>query len=281
MSTTASTVKVRRKTGWCFDSKPDRVTLQKQHTEALASPARGWHLLAMLALLLSLIQLAAADPVGDAWLERIDQTARVEDAHIVLDVTVTDAKGRTKPRTIEIWQKGDARRLVRMVKPARLAGIGLLVSPGEKTHLFLPQYPPARLVVGSKRADAFMGTDFAIEDLSRLTYGDTYSATVLGTEDGLTKLVLKHKTDPKAAATHLWVDHEAVVHRIVHFDAKGHAKRALEMGDIRTVDTAKLPHHIRVTDSTRGRVTEAHIQQISVGSGIEDAMFSVTQLERR
>ena len=42
-----------------------------------------------------------------------------------------------------------------------------------------------------------------------------------------------------------------------------------------------LPHHIRVTDSKRGRVTEAHIQQIRVGSGIEDAMFSVTQLERR
>ena len=235
----------------------------------------------MLTLFLTLIPLATADAAGDEWLARVDETARVEDAHLLLDVTVTDAKGRKSPRTIEIWQKGDDRRLVRMVAPARLAGIGLLVSPGEKTHLYLPQYPPARLVVGSKRADAFMGTDFAIEDLSRLTYADTYTAIVGADEDGLTQLVLTHKTDPKAAPTHIWVDQDAVVHRVVHFDAKGSPARALEMADIRPVASAMLPHHIRVTDSKRGRVTEAHIQQIRVGSGIEDAMFSVTQLERR
>lgn len=235
----------------------------------------------MLTLFMTLIPLATADAAGDEWLARVDETARVEDAHLLLDVTVTDAKGRKSPRTIEIWQKGDDRRLVRMVAPARLAGIGLLVSPGEKTHLYLPQYPPARLVVGSKRADAFMGTDFAIEDLSRLTYADTYTATIGADEDGLTQLVLTHKTDPKAAPTHIWVDQDAVVHRVVHFDAKGSPARALEMADIRPVASAMLPHHIRVTDSKRGRVTEAHIQQIRVGSGIEDAMFSVTQLERR
>jgi outer membrane lipoprotein-sorting protein len=235
----------------------------------------------MLTSVLFLISVAAADEAGDTWLARIDKTARVDDAHLVLDVEVTDAKGRTNPRTIEIWQKGDERRLVRMVAPARLAGIGLLVSPGEKTHLYLPQYPPARLVVGSKRADAFMGTDFAIEDLSRLTYADTYNATVSGSEDGLTKLVLTHKTDKKATPTHLWVDDEAIVRRVAHLDAKGKTKRALEMADVREVENAKLPHHIRVTDTKRGRVTEARIQQISVGSGIDDAMFSVTQLERR
>ena len=235
----------------------------------------------MTSILLMLIPLAMADAVGDAWLARIDETARVEDAHLLLDVMVTDAKGRQTPRTIEIWQKGDDRRLVRMVAPARLAGIGLLVSPGERTHLYLPQYPPARLVVGSKRADAFLGTDFAIEDLSRLTYADTYTATASADESGLTKLVLSHKTDRKANPTHLWVDEDAVVHRVIHFDSKGAPARALEMADIRPVDSAILPHYIRVTDHKRDRVTEARVQQIRVGSGIEDAMFSVTQLERR
>ena len=118
-------------------------------------------------------------------------------------MNVTDARGRTHPRTIEIWQKGDDRRLVRMIAPARLSGIGLLVSPGETTHLFLPQYPPARRVVGSKRADAFMGTDFAVEDLSRLTYGDTYSASVVDSSGGLTHLKLQHKTDKDTPPTHL------------------------------------------------------------------------------
>jgi len=224
---------------------------------------------------------ARADSAGDAWLQRIDQTARVADAHLVLNVNVTDARGRTHPRTIEIWQKGDDRRLVRMIAPARLAGIGLLVSPGEKTHLFLPQYPPARRVVGSKRADAFMGTDFAIEDLSRLTYSDTYTASVEGEVQGLTHLKLIHKSDDRTTPTHLWVDEEAVIRKVEHMDSSGKAKRTLEMSDIRDVGEAKLAHQIRVTDVKRKRITDAQIEQIHVGSGIDDAIFSVTQLERQ
>ena len=155
------------------------------------------------------------------------------------------------------------------------------MTPGEKTHLFLPQYPPARRVVGSKRADAFMGTDFAIEDLSRLTYSDTYSASIEGDAQGLTHLKLTNKTDDRAAHTHLWVDDEAVIRRVEHMDSEGVANRTLEMSDIREVGTARLAHQIRVTDIKRKRVTKAYIKQIDVGSGIDDAIFSVTQLERQ
>ena len=227
------------------------------------------------------LQTASADPEGNAWLKRIDDTSRVEDAHLVLDVNVTDARGRTHPRTIEIWQKGDDRRLVRMIAPARLSGIGLLVSPGDTTHLFLPQYPPARRVVGSKRADAFMGTDFAIEDLSRLTYSDTYSASVTDSSEGLTQLRLLHKTDKGTPPILLWVDNEAVIHKIEHLDKSGVSRRTLEMSDVRQVGQAKIPHQIRVTDKKRNRTTDAQIKQIDVGSGIDDAIFSVTQLERQ
>jgi len=227
------------------------------------------------------LHLAHADDTGNSWLKRIDTTARVEDAHLLLEVNVTDARGRTHPRTIEIWQKGDERRLVRMIAPARLAGIGLLVGPGETTHLFLPQYPPARRVVGSKRADAFMGTDFAIEDLSRLTYSGTYSASIEGTQDTLTHLKLVHKADKSVPPTHLWVDNDAVIRRVEHMDKSGTPKRTLEMSDVRKVGQAKIPHQIRVTDTKRNRITKAQIIQIDVGSGIDDAIFSVTQLERQ
>ena len=197
----------------------------------------------------------------------------------MLDVTVTDAKGRKSPRTIEIWQKGDDRRLVRMVAPPAWPVSGSWSAP-EKTHLYLPQYPPAASSWAPSARMHSWGPTCHRRSLE-LTYADTYTATIGADEDGLTQLVLTHKTDPKAAPTHIWVDQDAAVHRVVHFDAKGSPARALEMADIRPVASAMLPHHIRVTDSKRGRVTEAHIQQIRVGSGIEDAMFSVTQLERR
>jgi outer membrane lipoprotein-sorting protein len=228
-----------------------------------------------------LIQPVSADPIGDQWLARIDQAAKVKDAHLILDVRVTDSRGRTHPRTIEIWQKGDDKRLVRMISPARLAGIGLLVTPGDTTHLFLPQYPPAKRIVGSKKADAFMGTDFAIEDLSRMTYGQSYTATLGGEHNGLTQLILKSSVDRDERNKHLWVDQHAIIHRVEHLDDSGAPTRTLDMSDVREVGPLKIPHHIRVTDLKRNRVTEASIIQIDVDSGIQDAIFSVTQLERQ
>ena len=164
-------------------------------------------------LMLAATLMAHADPAGDAWLVKIDRTARVIDAHLVMDLTVTDARGRQKPRTIEIWQKGDDRRLVQMIAPPRLAGIGLLASPGDSLHVYLPEYPPARRVVGSKRADAFMGTDFAIEDLSRMTFSDDYTASVAEQTGKETHLVLTSKKDESEPALHLWVDSSAVVRK--------------------------------------------------------------------
>jgi outer membrane lipoprotein-sorting protein len=223
---------------------------------------------------------AHAATTGDEWLTRIDDTARVSDAHLTLEVTVTDARGRTKPRTIEIWQKGDNRRLVRLTAPARLAGIGLLASPGDTLHLFIPQYPPARRVVGSKRADALMGTDFAIEDLSRMTFADDYTATVKESSVEQTHLILKSSTDPDEPALHVWVDKAAVVRKIEHMDSSGAPTRRLILDDIRTVNGTPLPHHMKVTDLSRNRVTEAHIKQIEIGTGFDDVLFSVSQLER-
>ena len=228
-----------------------------------------------------LIPNVMADAAGDAWLKRIDETARVDDAHVVLEVEVTDARGRTNPRTIDIWQKGDDQRLVRMIAPARLVGIGLLVTPGDTLHLFLPQYPPARRVVGSKRADAFMGTDFAVEDLSRMSYSGKYEAQVDGQNDGRTKLVLtptsKHNENP----IHIWADEQAVVREIQHFDGKGTPIRRLILDDIRVVKGSPIAHTMTVTDQVRNRKTTAKIKTIEIGIDLQDTLFSVTQLERR
>lgn len=225
--------------------------------------------------------VAHADSDGDAWLQKIDRTARVIDAHIVMDLTVTDARGREKPRTIEIWQKGDEKRLVRMVDPPRLRGIGLLANTGDTLHLYLPQYPPARRVVGSKRSDAFMGTDFAIEDLSRMTFGDDYTATIAEQVGRETHLVLTSKTDATEPALHLWVDSSAVVRKIEHIDSNGMASRRLILDDVRTIQGTPVPHYMKVTDLARNRATEARIRGIKIGINVDDSLFSVSQLERQ
>jgi outer membrane lipoprotein-sorting protein len=225
---------------------------------------------------------AVADPAGDDWLRRIDAASTVSDAHLRLELQVTDARGTTAQREIEIWQKGTAKRLVRLVSPARLSGIGLLVSGEDSLHLFLPSYPPARRVVGSKRADAFMGTDFAMEDLSTMEYSSDFSATVDGSSDTQTRLRLIPTLESSDSSVILWVASTGVpvVHRVEHLGPDGSVTRRLTMTDFRVVGGLSIAHEMKVEDLKRGRTTSAQIAKIEVGTGLSDRLFTVTHLER-
>jgi hypothetical protein len=240
------------------------------------------HHLAWLFLGLIATPTARADTAGNDWLRRIDTATKVDDAHVILDIIVTDKRGQTAPRTLEIWQKGTDHRLVRMKAPARLAGVGLLVRPGDSLHLFLPAYPPARRVVGSNRSDAFMGTDFAMEDLSRMTWADRFEADVVAVEADHTHLKLIPREDTGDAEVHLWVgpNDEAVVRRVEHIDAKGRLSRRLTMAEFRTVGGVPMAHQIKVEDLIRSRTTEASIRAVEVGAGVSDQVFTVTALEQ-
>lgn len=229
--------------------------------------------------LLCAAALAGTPTDGAGWLAYIDEVARVEDAHMVLELTVTDSRGEDAQRTIEIWQRGDEQRLVRMVAPSRLKGVGLLVTHGDTLHLFLPQFPPARRVVGSSRADAFMGTDFAVDDLARIRYADDYTAKVSGTEGELTRLRLTPRADTGSAAVDAWVGADGVIRRLDHIDKRGAVTRRIAMDDVRAEGAALLAHRLEVKDLKRSRQTVAVLQEAQINAGLDASLFSVTALE--
>lgn len=227
---------------------------------------------------------ARADSSGDAWLDRIDAVAQVADVHLVLTLQASDGKGGTSTRTIEVWQKGDDHRLVRLTEPARLRGVGLLVEGADSLYLFLPQYPPARKVTGSKRSDTFLGTDFSVDDLARINYQPDYSAVVAGTElvggSTFTHLILTPEREVGSAQVQLWVDGDAVVRRVEHRDSKGTLTRRMTLDDVQAHGKVRLAHALKVEDLTRGKVTVATLTTVEVDQGVSDELFTVTNLER-
>lgn len=233
----------------------------------------------MMSLLLCASLWAGTPADGAGWLSFIDEVAHVNDAHMVLELTVTDPRGEEAQRTIEIWQRGDEQRLVRMVAPTRLEGIGLLVTHGDTLHLYLPQFPPARRVVGSNRADAFMGTDFAVDDLARISYSDDYTAEVVGVEEGLTRLRLTPKVATGSASVEAWVGEDGVIRRLDHFNKRDEVIRRITMEDIRPEGDVLLAHRMEVRDLKRNRQTVAFLKGTEINGGLSETLFSVSELE--
>ena len=234
----------------------------------------------MLPLALFLAPAWALDGAG--WLARVDAAAnRGKDAHIVLSVSVTDRTGTSSDRVLEIWQQGSDKRLVRFTAPSRLAGTGLLVPDGDTVYLYLPAYGRARRVVGESRGDAFMGTDFSLDDLSRLSWSDEYTATVESESPSGANLRLSpidvsaHRDASLRLAVRSLDD---MVERIEHLDAAGAATRTLVLSDFKVVSGRPLAHTLVVDDPKNQKRTVATVMRTELDTGLTDDRFTLTAL---
>lgn len=230
-------------------------------------------------LLLSVVALAGE---GDDLLTLVDAAqAAAADGHVVMDVQVVDHRGNSADRTLEIWQKGGEQRLVRYTAPARLAGTALLVPDDDTVYLYMPAYGRARRVVGERRNDAFLGTDFSVEDLSRLSWADDFTATITGREPGLVALSLMPRDPSSEDPVRLWVrSQDSLVTRIEVLDGEGTLIRRLELTDFRQVGNRQLAHTFQVYDLTDGGTTTATVTLAETDLGLDDELFTVTHLTR-
>ena len=210
---------------------------------------------------------AALSATGAEWLERIDAAAvRSETLVVEMDLLVGDAE-----RQLTVWQKGD-KRLVRLTAPPRLAGTALL-SDGEALHRHLPAYDQTRRVVGEARGDAFVGTDFTMEDLARVRFADTYSAAVLEEGSGA-RLALTPSGDAEPALV-IEVGEDHLVRRVEHADG-----RVVVFDDFREQGGHTYAWRVEVVDPARDRRTVATVRSLRLDEELDDARFTVTELRR-
>lgn len=225
------------------------------------------------------VLVAWATPADDLLAKVDAAAARGQDAQLTLAIKAFDAKGVPAERTLEIWQKGSDKRLVRFTAPARLAGTALLVPDGETVYLYLPAYGRARRVVGESQGDAFLGTDFSLEDLARIQWADEYQPELLGEN----ALRLRPKEGVKSASA--WIDltirpEDSLPAAVAHYKADGSLIRRIEFSDVRDIQGRPLAHSVRVEDAASGRRTEATIQAAKLDSGLSDDLFTLSQLQR-
>ena len=238
---------------------------------------------ASIPLFLLMLALPARAEDGPSVLIRVDAVAdQGQDTTLTLDVTVHDGRGGEASRVLRVWQKGAEQRLVKFLEPARLAGVGLLAPEPDTLYLYLPAYGRTRRVVGSGRGDAFMGTDFSMDDLARITFGDEYTATLVAEDDEHWQLRL----DPLKPADHahdhilMWVRRSDDLFDRVDFVDKDEVTRRVQLSDVHTDGSRPVAHRIVVEDIRSGRSTVAVVREIQFDTGLEDDLFTTRYLMR-
>jgi outer membrane lipoprotein-sorting protein len=116
-------------------------------------------------------------------LERVDRTISApKDQEMEATLILIDEKGNERTRLVQMYQKGDDRRLACFTEPADQRGIAMLSLPGGNIYVYLPAYKKVKRIATHVKNSRFAGTDFTYEDMEAKSYAENYRASILETE---------------------------------------------------------------------------------------------------
>jgi outer membrane lipoprotein-sorting protein len=222
---------------------------------------------------------------GDEILAQVDAIAqKASDFQAKVVLSTVETNGKETTRKLQVWQKGGERRMVKITAPARLRGVGLLSLDGDKLWLYLPAFSKkVRRIAGRKRSDAFFGSNFTQDDISRTAYRPRYAAKVQKEDGENWTLALT----PKKPGEELYKRVELVVRKSDRFVTEMHfyedgdkPARTVVASDVREHDGMPMAHTVVAKDLATGSVSTATISSVKVNTGLKDDFFSKRRLQR-
>ncbi len=109
-------------------------------------------------------------------------------------VVLIDRKGNEKERVMQIYQKGDDKRMAKFLSPADQKGIAFLSLPNDVIYLYLPAFKKVRRIATHVKNTKFAGTDFTYEDMEAKRYSEKWIPELIKAENDNYELELKPKS---------------------------------------------------------------------------------------
>jgi|GEM_PF-96962 outer membrane lipoprotein-sorting protein len=242
---------------------------------------RRWLAVVLVGLL---VVPAALAQDGEAVLAKIDSVLEAPHDMVALQkMTLIDAKGSEKVRTVKIFAKGSRLRLIRFLEPAEVRGVGFLRLPSDRLYLYLPAFRRVRRIASSVKNENFMGTDFSYEDMSQTSYRKDYSVSAFWKEKGLLVLELMPRKgrDVSYGKLVLYADPATYVLRKVDFyDRRGNAVKILTIDRIEKIGRYWTPRRMEMRTLKTGHRTLLELVEVKYDQGLKDRFFTQRNLKR-
>ncbi len=239
-----------------------------------------------------LVILLFAGRVGAAELTAQDLIKEAEDlmrgqSNIGTMTMIITTPHWERTMTMDYWEKGKEKSLVRVSAPAKDAGtVSLKVE--QNMWNYIPSVEKVIKIPPSMMMQSWMGSDFTNDDLVReSSISRDYTATITGKEtlpEGDTYVV---QLIPKPEAAVVWgkivayvrvTDHVPLMYE--YYDEKGKLIRVMELTDIKQMGGRVIPTRWTLTPKTvENRKTVIVLNKIQFNVPISDDIFSLSKLK--
>lgn len=249
---------------------------------------RGWmRSLGVVIALAALPVVASADDQTEveALLKRSDDLYRGQSSHAVMEMQVKTSRYE-RTMKMETWARGEDRTLVRILEPAKDAGVSTL-KVGDNLWNYLPKVDRTMKVPAGMMSGSWMGSHFTNDDLvqeSRLS--DDYTFEIRERPVGATGQWVIDLV-PKPDAPVVW---GKVTHRLgadelpletTYYDEKGALVRTMTFEDPQDVSGRRLPRVMRLVPAdASGEYTLIRYVEIDFDADVPDSTFSLQMLKR-
>lgn len=236
----------------------------------------------LLTLLLSSAQ--AADPTLDQLLNASDDVLRGDRSRAVVEMQVkTDRYERSMK--MEAWAEGTENSLIRIVEPAKEAGVATL-KVGDNIWNYLPKVDRTMKIPAGMMGGSWMGSHFTNDDLvkeSRMS--EDFDGTIVGRPETEGEWVVE--LIPKATAAVVWgkvvarVSKDLLPTRVEYYDEKGNLARTMLFEEVGDLGGRIVPRSMVLKPADKpDEYTRVRYLELDFDSPIPDGTFTLQALKR-
>lgn len=224
---------------------------------------------------------------GRAIIERVESLlwARTMQGEFEMRI-VTPRWERTL--SMRIWMDRPRRSFVRVLAPAKEAGIGSL-RIGNEMWNYLPAVERTIKIPPSMMLQPWMGSDFTNDDLVKQSSAiDDYAQTVQGQElvDGQRLWKIEALPRPEAAVVWgrivYWVRGDFIPVKQEYFSERGELVRVMSFTDVRPVGGRTIPTRWEIKPVAKsGNSTTVIVRDASYDVALDEEVFTQRNLQKR
>jgi len=225
---------------------------------------------------------------------RMDDARRARTEHNVMTMTLANARGQQRVRTIEGWSRelshAEERRFARFVEPADVKDTTLLTydydHADDDIWLYLPALKKVKRILSSNKTDYFMGSDFTYWDMENVDL-DNWDYRISGREeaDGLRFYVVEATPNNDAERSEsgynrvvYWVAETDWLPRKLEFtDTKDRLAKRLLVSEIRPTsseDPRPRAHKMVMNNLLTEHHTTLDFSKLELDVEVDDDVFS-------
>ena len=244
-------------------------------------------------LLLISLPLFAQERITDeeearAIFEEVDERRNsIEMEKAVLEMVITDTRGRTRSRTLQSWARIDGDNTMSLIvfsDPGNVRGTGFLnINEGgtQTQRLYLPSVGRIQTISAAEQGDRFMGSDFTYEDLGDQDPDDFEFEWLEIGETHYTIRATKPGSDQYAFVEFNIIKETYALETVRYYNESNSMIKRLEAENFEQVtDRLWSPQKMTMYDLREDRKTELTWSNREVNAAIEDWRFTERGLRR-